>query len=282
MKIFNSTKSLQQHLKKEKAKNKSIGFVPTMGAFHKGHLSLMRKSRRENDLTIVSVFVNPTQFGPNEDFKKYPRQKKSDDLLAKKENIDIIFYPSIKEMYPSGFLTYIEVEDITKHLCGQFRKNHFKGVATVVAKFLNIVKPHTMYLGQKDIQQAFVIKRMVQDLNFSTQIKIGETIREKDGLAMSSRNAHLSKTQRKEAIYLYKSLKMAKQRAQKSTIKPKRLETLIRKIINENTKASIQYVTCIDGKTLMPIKHLHGRTIIALATYFGKTRLIDNIIFNAR
>ena len=282
MKTFNSINSLENHLKKLKRQNKTIGLVPTMGALHKGHLSLIKKCRRENDITVLSIFVNPTQFGPKEDFKNYPRQKKNDDLLAKKENVDIIFYPSIKKMYPTGFLTYVEVEKITKHLCGQYRKNHFKGVTTVVSKLLNIIQPHTMYLGKKDIQQAFVLKRMVKDLNISTQIRLVATVREKNGLALSSRNQYLTQTQYDQATILYKALKTAKNKAQNSRIKAKDAENLIRNMINRNSSARIQYVSCVDGNTLLPVKRLEGKIIIALAAYFGKTRLIDNIIFTVK
>ena len=199
MQIVKTISSIRRLIQKAKTENKTIGFVPTMGAFHEGHLSLMRKCRRENDICAVSIFVNPAQFGPREDYRKYPRQEAKDISFAKKENVDIIFIPSVEEMYPAGYLTSVQVEQLSDRLCGAFRPGHFRGVATVVAKLLNIVQPDCLYLGQKDAQQAVILKRMIRDLNFPTNVNICPTAREADDLAMSSRNVYLMPQERKEA-----------------------------------------------------------------------------------
>ena len=212
MRIVKTVKSLRCAIKKIKKPSKKIGFVPTMGALHEGHLSLIRKSRRENDIVVLSIFVNPKQFDPKEDFRSYPRPEKKDILLAKKEKVDIIFYPSEKEMYPTGFLTSIHVDAITDVLCGASRPGHFRGVTTVVGKLLSIIAPDVMYLGQKDAQQVIALKRMIVDLNFPVTVKACPIVREPDGLAMSSRNKHLTPRQRETATVLFKSLKNAKKK----------------------------------------------------------------------
>lgn len=281
MRVVNSIASLKKELKKIRAKKEAIGLVPTMGAFHEGHLSLMRKARRENDIVIVSIFVNPKQFGPKEDVKKYPRQIKTDETFAKKEKIDIIFYPSEKEMYTDGHLTYVNVKNISKVLCGRSRPVHFEGVTTIVSKLINITEPTVMYLGQKDAQQAAIIKTMVKDLNFNVIVKICPIVREKDGLAMSSRNSYLSEGQRQEAPLLFSSLKKARNKAflgQSS----KNVVNCISSNIKKNTSGIIDYIECVDANTLAPISKIKGRVMIALAVKFGKTRLIDNIVFDLR
>src|SRR4030067_3130038 len=195
----------QEHLKK----GKTIGFVPTMGALHEGHLSLMRRAKQENDITTVSIFVNPIQFGPSEDIERYPRDREGDLEKLQKEKTDVTFMPEISSMYPEGFLTHIEVNEISGRLCGAFRPNHFRGVATVVTKLLNIVKPTRVYFGQKDFQQSGIIKQLVRDLNMGVDVVVCPTVREQDGLAMSSRNAYLSEEQRKSATVIYECLKEA-------------------------------------------------------------------------
>ena len=202
MRIIKSISLLRKALHKFRNTHQSIGFVPTMGAFHEGHLSLMRRSRKENDITVVSIFVNPIQFGPKEDFARYPRPIRKDISFAKRENVDIIFYPSVDEMYAmysKDFLTYVEAPKLSQGLCGKSRPGHFRGVTTVVAKLLNIIGPDHLYLGQKDYQQAVILRQMVTDLNFSVNVTICPTVREVDGLAMSSRNQYLNAPQRKEA-----------------------------------------------------------------------------------
>ena len=280
MRVVKTIKSLRCAIKKIKSQNKKIGFTPTMGALHKGHLSLIRKSRRENDFTIVSIFVNPKQFGPKEDFKSYPRPEKKDILLANKEKVDIIFYPSEKEMYPTGFLTSINVETITGVLCGASRLEHFRGVTTVVGKLLNIVTPDVLYLGQKDAQQAVVIKQMTADLNFPAAIKICPIIREPDGLAMSSRNKHLTLHQRATAAVLFRSLKGAKISVLAGERNAIRIIRVIRAEIEKHSSGKIDYIACVNADSLLELKQLKGKVMIALAVRFGQTRLIDNIVFN--
>ena len=279
MRIVKSVQSLRSSIKKYKDQNKTIGFVPTMGALHEGHLALIRKSRRENDIVIISVFVNPKQFGPKEDFNSYPRPEKKDILLAKNEKVDIIFYPSEKEMYPTGFLTSINVEGITDVLCGASRPGHFQGVTTVIGKLINIVTPDVMYLGQKDAQQTIVLKRMTADLNFPVTVKICPTVREADGLAMSSRNRHLTARQRETATVLYKSLKNAKKRILAGERSSARIIRSMRAEIEKNSPGKIDYIACVNEDSLTPIKQLKGKVTITLAVKFGRTRLIDNTIF---
>ena len=278
MKTVRSINALRRHLEAARRRKKTIGFVPTMGYLHEGHLSLIRRCRKDTDLTVLSIFVNPAQFSPDEDYRQYPRDKKRDEILAKKEKVDIIFYPSAKTMYPTGYLTYVVVEKITDRLCGRTRPGHFRGVCTVVAKLLNIVSPDAMYLGQKDFQQALVLKRMVRDLNFPTTIKVLPIVREPDGLAMSSRNRYLSPQQRREATVLYQSLKTARQAVRSGERDPGRIKTLIRQMIREKSSARIDYIECVEARTLATPKRLRGTTVIALAAWFGPARLIDNII----
>ncbi|MCR4336202.1 MAG: pantoate--beta-alanine ligase [Candidatus Omnitrophica bacterium] len=282
MKAITQINSLKIFLNQARRKNQTIGFVPTMGAFHGGHLKLMNVSRRENDISVVSIFVNPTQFGPAEDFSSYPRDKKRDCSLAKKENVDIIFYPSVEEMYPRRYGTYVDVERVTATLCGVSRPGHFRGVATVVAKLLNIVEPDTIYLGQKDAQQCVVIKEMVRDLNFPVKVRVIPTVREADGLAMSSRNQYLLERERKEAPVLYQALLEAKQVAMEGERRVQRIIELVRKRIENLACAQIDYIACVDAETLQPLEKLEGKVLLALAVKFGRARLIDNIIFHVR
>ena len=282
MQVIRSIAKIRSILTKARLKKKSIGFVPTMGALHEGHLSLFRRCRKENDCAVVSIFVNPLQFAPTEDFASYPREQKRDIFLTKKENIDIVFYPSVKEIYPKSFLTNIRVEKITETLCGKFRPGHFHGVATVVAKLLNIVTPDVLYLGQKDAQQCVVIQQMVRDLNFAVTVKVLPTIREKDGLAMSSRNKYLTSQQRRQAPILYKSLCLAKQEILSGQRSASRLKDFMRQTIKTNSSAKIDYVECVNAQTLEPLKILKNDVLIALAAWFGQARLIDNITLKVK
>ena len=282
MKIISSVKKLRPLLHQARLHQKRIGFVPTMGALHEGHAVLLKHSQKENDLTILSIFVNPTQFGPKEDYRAYPRTKNKDVLLAKKLNIDIIFYPSVKEIYPSRYLTFVDVDEMTKNLCGRFRPGHFRGVATVVAKLLNTVQPNTLYLGQKDAQQCVVIRQMAQDLNFPVQVKVVPTVREPNGLALSSRNQYLSTQELKEAAVLYQSLRIARQKIQQGTRRAAAIIELIKSYIHKKTSGKIQYIECVDANTLQTITTLKGRILIAIAVWFRQARLIDNIIVNVR
>ncbi len=260
-----------------KSNKQTIGFVPTMGALHAGHLELVRQAKKRCDRVVVSVFVNPTQFGPKEDLKKYPRNIKKDSALLKKEGVDLIFLPSNKSMYPEGYKTFVEVGDLGKTMCGVSRPDHFKGVATIVAKLFNIVKPDIAFFGAKDFQQQAIIRKMVQDLNMDIKIITAPTVREKDGLAMSSRNSYLSDKEIKAASVLYRSLKMAKGLIKKGERDPRTVIARIRAMIMKEKLFKIDYVEVRDPDTLDKIKKIKGRTLIALAAYIGKTRLIDNI-----
>jgi len=282
MNIATSISQIQKFLAAARNKGKSIGFVPTMGALHHGHSTLLRRSRKDNDVSVLSIFVNPTQFGLNEDFTKYPRDKKKDVLLAKKENVDIIFYPSEKLMYPAGYLTFIEAGNLGQVLEGRSRPGHFRGVATVVAKLLNIVAPERMYLGAKDAQQCVVLKHLVTDLNFPTKIIIGPTVRESDGLAMSSRNQYLSPSERKDATVLYSSLLLAQNEIKRGLRDAAKTRFLIEQNIRTLSKGVIDYVACVDAETLNALTELKGNVLIALAARWGKTRLIDNISLSVK
>ena len=288
MKIIKDINSVRRNILFAKSRGKKIGFVPTMGYLHEGHASLLRQCKKENDISVLSVFVNPKQFGPNEDFKEYPRDYKKDELLAKKEKVDIIFHPSIKEMYPdersepSGYLTSVEVERLGNCLCGKSRPGHFKGVTTVVAKLLNIVSPDVLYLGQKDAQQVVIIRTMMEDLNFPSNVKVLATVREKDGLAMSSRNRYLTPLERKEAPILFQALRSAKEKILDGERNPDRIIEMIRSMISKNSNGRIDYIECLKAKTLEPMIALSGEVLIALAVWFNQTRLIDNILVRSQ
>ncbi|OGX24853.1 MAG: pantoate--beta-alanine ligase [Omnitrophica WOR_2 bacterium RIFCSPHIGHO2_01_FULL_48_9] len=278
MQIITDIKKIRTIIAQAKRRGQSIGFVPTMGALHTGHASLIQKSRRENAVTVLSVFVNPKQFGAREDFAAYPREKNKDCLFAKKQKVDIIFYPSVNKIYPRSFLTSIKVDRITKTLCGRFRPGHFDGVALVVTKLLNIVTPDVLYLGQKDAQQCAVLKQLVRDLDIPVKINICPTVRENDGLAMSSRNQYLTPKQRREAPVLYRALRDARQKIQNGERRTARVIKHIAALIRHNSSGRIQYIECVNADTLQPLQGLRGEVLIALAVWFGKARLIDNII----
>lgn len=280
MKIIRSIKAMANFSRKAKSQGKTIGLVPTMGALHTGHLSLMRQGRQDNDIIVVSIFVNPLQFGPGEDYRTYPRNLKLDASLCKKEGTDVIFYPAREEMYSDNYKTYVIVEDLSDVLCGKFRPGHFKGVATVVVRLLNIVRPDTTYFGQKDAQQAIIIKKMVSDLNIPVKIKVMPTVRQKDGLALSSRNAYLNQQERRNATVLYQALNLAKDLIRKGNINSLYIIRMMKQWINQKRIAKIQYISVVDLEELKPVAQIKQKVLIALAVYIGKTRLIDNIIIN--
>ena len=257
---------------------KKIGLVPTMGYLHEGHLSLIRIARKNCDQVITSIFVNPTQFGPDEDYENYPRDMERDCKLAEDNGTDIIFFPSVNEMYPDGYQTYVEVDQITQTLCGQSRPKHFKGVTTIVTKLFNLTKPHVAIFGQKDAQQAIVIKRMVKDLNMKIDIIMAPIVREADGLALSSRNTYLSSEQRKHASVLYRSLMHAKSMIGAGERNPNLIIKEMTDMINQSSDAGIDYIRIVDTEKLQPVQSISGEVLIAEAVRFGKTRLIDNII----
>ena len=262
-------------------KGKTIGFVPTMGYLHEGHLSLMRRARKENDYLVISIFINPTQFGPREDFKRYPRDFVRDKKLSKLCGADIIFYPRAKDMYPEKYKTYANVEDLSAVLCGVSRQRHFRGVTTVVLKLFNIVQPDRAYFGQKDAQQAIIIKRMVKDLNLPVKISTLPIIREKDGLALSSRNTYLGRKQRKDAIILFKSLQTAVGMIKSGYKAPREIVSKMRKMIKSKPGTRIDYIKIVNIDGLKEVKKVKGTLLICLAVSFGKTRLIDNAIVHS-
>ena len=278
MMIITSPKEMLDYCNSARINGKTIGLVPTMGAFHDGHISLMRSARVENDLVVTSIFVNPTQFGPKEDFNAYPRDLESDSKLASQVGVDVIFAPTVNDMYPNGYATFVNVERITEKLCGASRPVHFRGVTTIVAKLFNIIRPHKAYFGQKDAQQCVVIKRMTEDLNFDIDIVIMPTIRETDGLAMSSRNKYLNAQERQSALVLSKSLFKAQDMIKSGQINAVDILHNMKQMIDAEPLAKIDYISIVDGETLDDIKEIKANTLIALAVFIGKTRLIDNII----
>ncbi|MEO0225510.1 MAG: pantoate--beta-alanine ligase [candidate division WOR-3 bacterium] len=276
MKIIKKIEKMQRWSDRIRAQGKIIGFVPTMGYLHEGHLSLVKIARRSSDYVVVSIFVNPLQFGPKEDLGRYPRDFPRDKRLLKKLDVDVIFYPSVKEMYPQPSQTFVEVPELSKNLCGQSRPGHFRGVCTVVAKLFNIVKPHIAVFGKKDFQQLTIIEQMVRDLNFDIRIVAGPTVREWDGLAMSSRNTYLSEVEHKNATILYQSLVMAKRLVKRGEKDPGVIIDKMKKMITEKG-GRIDYIKIVNRETLKDVKRVKKGDIIALAVFFGKTRLIDNI-----
>ena len=278
MEIIKSPIIMQQKIRELK-KDKKIGFVPTMGALHDGHLTLVRKSKEENNITVVSIFVNPKQFGPNEDFASYPRTFESDKEKLEKEGVDFLFYPDVNDMYPEDYSTSVEVtSDITKKLCGRKRPGHFNGVTTVVAKLFNIVLPDNAYFGLKDYQQYVIIKRMVKDLNFSINIVGVPIVRESDGLAMSSRNKYLSPDERKDAVLIYTSLLEAKKLIENGIKSAYIIKKEIENILVRSRFSKIDYVEIVDPETLKSVDNISKTVLIAIACYFGKARLIDNML----
>jgi pantoate--beta-alanine ligase len=278
MEIIAEIKEMQRRSEQLRNEGKIIAFVPTMGYLHEGHLSLMREGRKRGDVVIISIFVNPTQFSPGEDFERYPRDMKRDLHLAREVGVDIVFTPSVQEMYPNGFQTYVEVEKVTKNLCGISRPHHFRGVTTVVAKLFNIVKPHLAFFGQKDCQQLVTIKRMAKDLNMDIEIIGLSTVRENDDLAMSSRNTYLNPDERKAAQSLYRSLRRGEALYRQGVRSSKVILEEIRKIIEAEKLARIDYTKICDPHTIEDVEEIENEALIALAVNVGATRLIDNLI----
>ena len=257
---------------------KSIGVVPTMGALHEGHMSLVRRSVRENGATVVTIFVNPTQFGPKEDLSKYPRQLEEDVRMCSQAGADIVFAPDVGEMYPADFTTYVEETRLSKGLCGVSRPTHFRGVTTVVAKLFNIVQADRAYFGQKDAQQATVIRRMTRDLDFPIGIVVCPTVREAEGLAMSSRNKYLSNGQKGQALVLSKALAAAGKAFNGGERKAAALKELMYGIVGGAPEAKVDYIEVVDAETLEPVAEVERPALVAMAVFFGGTRLIDNTV----
>ena len=278
MKVFTKIVEIQEHIRQLKRAGKQIGFVPTMGYLHAGHLSLIEAAVKENDLVVVSIFVNPKQFGPREDFAEYPRDLERDLDLISQAGGEIVFIPETAEIYPENFQSYVEVREITANLCGAKRPGHFLGVATVVNKLFNIIKPDKAYFGQKDAQQCQVIKRMVLDLNMDVEIIVCPIVREADGLALSSRNVYLNQEERKQATVLSQALFKAQELIRDGERDSTTIKNIMEKMITQKPLAKIDYISIVDEITLQDVQHLNQNILIALAVKFGNTRLIDNII----
>lgn len=276
MEIITSVAEMQERATAALAAGKTISFVPTMGYLHEGHATLLREGRKRGDLLVLSIFVNPTQFGVGEDFESYPRDLARDGETARENGVDIIFAPSASEMYPPGYQTYVNVETVSLPLCGASRPGHFRGVTTVVAKLFNIVKPTFALFGEKDYQQLVVIRRMVRDLNMDLEIIGVPTVREKDGLAMSSRNSYLSPEERKSALCLSRSLAAVCDLYRAGEVVVERLRAEVLRIIESEPPARIDYVEFRDGDSLEEVERADERTVLALAVRIGSTRLIDN------
>ena len=282
MEIINRRQRMSSVARKiRREQDRTIGLVPTMGALHEGHLSLVREARRMCDIVVVSVFVNPTQFAPGEDFEKYPRDLTKDTALLTDYNVDYIFAPTPDEIYPKGFATYVNVEGLSEQLEGGSRPGHFRGVATIVTILLNTVRPDFAFFGQKDAQQALIIRRLVKDLAFDTEIALLPTVREDSGLAISSRNLYLNPDEQQAAAVIHQALMRAKTAYKEGERSPGRLEILVRSTIELEPRARVDYVNVVDAETLEHLDKLDDRSIlIAVAAYIGKTRLIDNTILN--
>lgn len=278
MKVYTTVDEMRSFVKQCKKKELTIGFVPTMGAFHKGHISLMQAARKENDIVVTSIFVNPLQFCSGEDYDRYPRQVDLDRKIAEAEGVDAMYIPSVAEMYPKGFDTYVDQNELPSKLCGPFRPGHFRGVMTVVCKLFNIVQPDVAYFGQKDYQQQLIIKRMVRDLNFDIRIKMCPTVREEDGLAMSSRNTYLGPKQRRESRCIYEALCRARDMIAHGENDAAHVIREMRKTILRTKGARIDYIAIANAETLEDIHEIKGKVLIAAAVRIGKTRLIDNIL----
>lgn len=278
MDICYTIKDVRERVNAWKREGLTVGFVPTMGYLHEGHKSLMQAARANNDKVVVSVFVNPMQFGPNEDLESYPRDFEKDSALCESVGVDLIFHPESEEMYADGFCSYVDMNGLTTELCGKSRPIHFRGVQTVVLKLFNIVKPDRAYFGQKDAQQLAVIKRMVKDLNVDTEIVGCPIVREADGLAKSSRNTYLNHDERKAALILSRSLKLGKELIENGETDAKAVIKAITDSINTEPLAKIDYVDVVDFDTITPVDKIGKSVLVAIAVYIGKTRLIDNFI----
>jgi len=279
MQVIGSVAALRQYLGEQRTAGKRIGLVPTMGFLHDGHLSLVRAARQECDVVVMSIFVNPKQFGPSEDFESYPHNMEQDLRLARDSSVDVVFTPDVSEVYPEGFQSEVSVHGLTVPLCGASRPGHFDGVTTVVAKLFNMVGPDRAYFGQKDYQQAAVIQRMVTDLNMPLTVVVCPIVREPDGLAMSSRNAYLSPAERFAAQVLSRALDVAEARIAEGERQSEPLEAALREVIAAEPLARLDYVAVCDPQSLSPLETLSETVLVALAVHIGRTRLIDNALF---
>lgn len=281
MNTVRKIKEMKSVVRDVRSLGKSVGVVPTMGYLHEGHLSLVQASLQSADCTVVSIFVNPAQFGPKEDFKEYPRDLARDSQLLEKLGVDLLFCPDYTEMYPPDYKTYIEVESLQDKLCGPSRPGHFRGVCTVVLKLFNIVQPDVAFFGQKDAQQAIILKRMVSDLNLDVRVEVMPTVREEDGLALSSRNVYLDPEQRQSALCLSRSLNEAAGMIRSGERRTDPLMDRMREIIDREDLAKLDYISIVDTGSLEPLKEIKKEALIALAVFFGSVRLIDNMMVSA-
>ncbi|UCD15055.1 MAG: pantoate--beta-alanine ligase [Candidatus Omnitrophota bacterium] len=280
--VSGNISKVRKVIKEAKRRNKLVGFVPTMGALHAGHMSLVKRAKKECSFVVVSIFLNPTQFGPGQDLRRYPKCFAKDTHLLRRAGIDLLFYPRQEAMYQRNHSVYVQEDSLSKGLCGKFRPGHFRGVCTVVGKLFNIVEPDIAYFGQKDYQQALILKRLVRDLNFSLKIKILPIIREKDKLALSSRNSYLSPGERTDALSLYSSLREAKSLIKKGERNPRKIINEMKRIILSKKGVKIEYIKIVDAQNLKELDKIRAPVLIALAVYIGKTRLIDNVIINVK
>ncbi|MDL0113989.1 pantoate--beta-alanine ligase [Campylobacter felis] len=278
MQIINDIKDLKNIIKKWKNQGLSIGYVPTMGYLHEGHLSLIKKASK-NDKIIVSIFVNPMQFGVNEDLATYPRDLEKDAKLCENEGVAVLFTPSVEQMYPKGFSSYVDMNSLTDKLCGAKREGHFRGVCTILMKFFHLITPDVAYFGQKDAQQCAVVKHMVEDLNLDLEIEICPIIREKDGLAKSSRNVYLNEAERKAALVLSRAIFLGENLIQKGERESKIILQAMREELQKESLARIDYIELVNPKTMQNLERIEDSALGALAVYIGKTRLIDNFLF---
>ncbi len=282
MRTISKAAEMRDAVKREKSRAKTVGFVPTMGFLHQGHLSLVRESLKKADVTVVSIFVNPTQFGPKEDFKDYPRDIKRDTEILEKEGVDYLFFPGNEEIYHEEYKTYVEVHDLQDKLCGRSRPGHFRGVCTVVLKLFNIIEPDFAYFGQKDAQQAIILKKMAEDLNLKVKVEALPIVREEDGLALSSRNTYLSQEERPAALILSKSLDEARQMVENGERDADLIKNRMREMIGQEPLARIDYVEIVDMEDLDPVNAIEKKALAALAVFVGKVRLIDNTILRVK
>ena len=282
MQILTKIEDIRQELLVIRTNAKKIALVPTMGYLHEGHLSLVDVAKVNADVVVMSIFVNPTQFAPNEDLMRYPRDIERDERLARERGVDYIFHPEVAEMYPDPYFTYVVTEQLAKVLCGISRPTHFRGVTTVVAKLFNIIQPDVAVFGQKDAQQAVIVKQMVRDLNFPIQIIVAPIVRESDGLAMSSRNFYLTPEERQQAPIIFNALQAARENVKNGLTDANQVRDQITKMIQTSPLARIDYVEIIDDQTLTPVETVKPGTFAAVAVYYGKTRLIDNIYLKER
>ena len=280
MKICHTIDEMRATRHAARRKGKTVGLVPTMGALHEGHLSLVRMARAQCDLVVVSIFINPLQFGPHEDLAKYPRNFDRDRDLLEREGVEVIFAPTVEDMYPAGAITYVTVEALSDRLCGRSRPGHFRGVTTVVSKLFHIVEPDRAFFGQKDAAQSVIIRRMVRDLDIPVQVVIGPIVREPDGLAMSSRNAYLDASQRLSALVLHRSLLAVQERFDRGERKVQALIEAGKQVFSEDPSVRLDYLEIVDPETLDPVDDLSQRALVAVAAFVGKARLIDNVVLS--